>query len=114
MRVGARRGRAAELRRPVAEKKLPCGVCNRTMAPGNRSSLAVAATMSWTAAGSIGLRFVADAAVQPAEQATATTMAHIRVIVVSLLAVPTKATARMRSRSITGAPGVTGELGPQL
>src|SRR5262249_15884555 len=55
------------------------------MAPGTMSSLAVASTVSRSATGSKGLRFVADAAVSPKEHATATTSAKIRVVMISLL-----------------------------
>src|SRR6516162_11506326 len=55
------------------------------MVPGTMSSLAVAATVSRSATGSKGLRFVADAAAPPKEHATATTSARIRVVMISLL-----------------------------
>src|SRR6516225_1902878 len=55
------------------------------MAPGTMSSLAVASTVSRSAAGSKGLRFVAAAAVAPKEHATATTSARISVVMISLL-----------------------------
>src|SRR5215472_6007758 len=55
------------------------------MVPGTMSSLAVASTVSRSATGSKGLRFVADAAVPPKEHATATTSARIRVVMILLL-----------------------------
>src|SRR5215510_13844680 len=55
------------------------------MVPGTMSSLAVASTVSRSAAGSKGLRFVSDAAVPPKEHATATASAKIRVVMISLL-----------------------------
>src|SRR5262245_50385625 len=55
------------------------------MVPGTMSSLAVASTVSRSATGSKGLRFVADAAVPPKEHATATTSARIRVVMIVLL-----------------------------
>src|SRR5215469_7084410 len=55
------------------------------MVPGTMSSLAVASTVSRSATGSKGLRFVADAAVPPKEHATAATSARIRVVMILLL-----------------------------
>src|SRR5262249_32771096 len=66
-------------------RNCPGGVRSRTMAPGTMSSLAVASTVSRSATGSKGLRFVADASVPPKEHATATTSAKIRVVMISLL-----------------------------
>src|SRR5262249_55139929 len=70
---------------PYPNTNTPPGVASRTMAPGTMSSLAVASTVSRSAAGSKGLRFVADAAVAPREHATATASARIRVVMISLL-----------------------------
>src|SRR5262245_40404570 len=53
------------------------------MVPGTMSSLAVASTVSRSATGSKGLRFVANAAVPPTEHATAS--ARIRVAMIQLL-----------------------------
>src|SRR5262245_56587296 len=57
---------------------------SRTMVPGTMSSLAVASTVSRSATGSMGLIFVADAAVPPKEHVTATTSARIRVVMILL------------------------------
>src|SRR5262245_57165404 len=69
---------------PYPNTNSPCGVRSRTMVPGT-SSLAVASTVSRSATGSKGLRFVADAVIPPKEQAMATTSARIRVVMIQLL-----------------------------
>jgi hypothetical protein len=55
------------------------------MVPGTMSSFAVASTVSRSATGSKGLKFVADTAVPPKEHATAATSARIRVVMILLL-----------------------------
>src|SRR5262249_46422282 len=55
------------------------------MVPGTMSSLAAASTVSRSATGSNGLRFVAEAAVPPKEDATANTSARIRMVMLSFL-----------------------------
>ena len=53
------------------------------MAPGSMSSLPTACTVACKATGSIGLRFAAEAAEPPAQQAMATAMPSMRVVMIS-------------------------------